>query len=473
MPSDSHRPTSAAAHTVALPRAIGRLAAEYGNRFLLEPAPDNSLPEHGMPSADALRLVNQELMLDGIPDRNLATFVTTEMEPEARQVIMDNLHRNYIDHAEYPQTAEIEQRCIRMLANLFHAPGPTTGTRTQGSSEAIMLGALSLKWKWRKRREAAGADHTRPNLVFGGDVHVVWEKFCRYFDVEPRIIPLQPDRYTIGPADVEPFVDENTIGVAAVLGTTFTGHADEISAINDMLVALKASKGIDVPIHVDAASGGFVWPFLFPHVEWDFRLQQVRSINVSGHKFGLVYPGIGWLVFRESSDLPEELVFYENYLGKRDATFTLNFSTGSSMVLAQYYNFVRLGHGGYRYLMETMQANARALAADIAAIGEFEVVGGESEQLPLVAFRLAGEHNYDEFDIASQLAAERGWMLPAYTLPPNAQHVKIMRALVKLTLGHTLVTTLAQDIAAACQVLAKKGTLHPHDRRRVKTGTGY
>ena len=456
---------------------IGQLEAPaeaYGNRFLLEPAPDNQLPEHGMRAVDAMRLIGEELVLDGIPMRNLATFVTTWMEPEAQRVIAENLYRNFIDHAEYPQTAEIEQRCIRMLADLFHAPGETTGARTQGSSEAIMLGALSLKWKWRQRREAAGKDTSRPNLVFGGDVHVVWEKFCRYFDVEPRIIPLQPDKYVIGPEDVEPHVDENTIGVAAVLGTTFTGHADDIPGINDLLVRLRDERGLDVPMHVDGASGGFVWPFLYPHSEWDFRLEQVRSINTSGHKFGLVYPGIGWLIFREKSDLAQDLVFYENYLGKTDPTFTLNFSTGSAMVLAQYYNFVRFGRDGYRYIMETMQANTRALAERIVGIGEFKLVGDAgAEQLPLVAFQLEGDHNYDEFDVASQLAAERGWMVPAYALPPNAQHVTIMRALVKLTLGHTLASTLADDIAQACDTLRQKGGLHPLDRQRVKTGTGY
>jgi glutamate decarboxylase len=427
-----------------------------------------------MRAVDAMRLLGEELVLDGLPMRNLATFVTTWMEPEARTVIEGNLHRNFIDHAEYPQTAEIEQRCIRMLADLFNAPGETTGARTQGSSEAIMLGALSLKWKWRERREAAGKDTARPNLVFGGDVHVVWEKFCRYFDVEPRIIPLQPDKYTIGPEDVEPHVDENTIGVAAVLGTTFTGHADDIVGINNLLIRLRDEKGLDVPLHVDGASGGFVWPFLYPDAAWDFRLEQVRSINVSGHKYGLVYPGIGWLVFREKSDLPEELVFYENYLGKTDATFTLNFSTGSAMVLAQYYNFVRFGREGYRYIMETMQANTRALAARIEGIEELRTIGDpKADQLPLVAFQLDGERDYDEFDIAAQLAAERGWMVPAYTLPPNADHVRIMRALVKLTLGHTLATTLADDIAAACETLNQKGGLHERDRRRVKTGVGY
>ena len=221
------------------PGPVDRHGDRYGNAFLLDEAPDHRLPQSGMPAADAMRLLQDELVLDGIPARNLATFVTTWMEPEAREVIVENLHRNYIDHAEYPQTAEVEQRCIRMLAALFNAPGETTGTRTQGSSEAIMLGALSLKWRWRARREKEGKPTDRPNLIFGGDVHVVWEKFCRYFDVEPRIIPLQPDKFTIGPEDVEPHIDENTIGVAAVLGTTFTGHSDDIVGINDLLLRLK------------------------------------------------------------------------------------------------------------------------------------------------------------------------------------------------------------------------------------------
>jgi glutamate decarboxylase len=445
----------------------------YGNRFLTEDAPATDFPGSGMSALDAMRLVGEELALEGDPQRNLATFVTTWMEPEAQRIIGENLYRNFIDHAEYPISAEIEQRCIRMLADLYHAPGETTGARTQGSSEAIMLGALSLKWKWKQRREAESKPVDKPNLIFGGDVHVVWEKFCRYFDVEPRIVPLQPGKYTIGPEDVEPHLDENTIGVAAVLGTTFTGHSDDIVGINKLLVDLKGDKGLDVPLHVDAASGGFVWPFLYPDSEWDFRLEQVRSINVSGHKFGLVYPGIGWLVFREESDLAEDLVFYENYLGKKDATFTLNFSTGSAMVLAQYYNFVRFGREGYAYIMKAMQQNARALADRLRADGNFELIGDGEEQLPLVAFKLAGEKDYDEFDVAWQLSAERGWMVPAYTLPPDAEDVKIMRALVKLTLSREQVDRLADDIAQACATLEKKGGAHPAERKQVKTGTGY
>src|SRR4051795_9903206 len=446
-----------------------RDAALFGNRFATEEVPSREFPAAGMTATDAMRLVAEDIALEGDPARNLATFVTTWMEPEAQRIISGNLHRNFIDHAEYPRTAEIEQRCIRMLADLFHAPGETTGARTQGSSEAIMLGALSLKWRWRTRQQAAGRPTTSPNLVFGGDVHVVWEKFCRYFDVEPRIVPLRPDKYTIGPEDVEPFLDENTIGVAAVLGTTFTGHMDDIVGINDLLLDVRTRRDLDIPLHVDGASGGFVWPFLYPDSKWDFRLEQVRSINVSGHKYGLVYPGIGWLIFREESDLAQDLVFYENYLGKTDATFTLNFSTGAAMVLAQYYNFVRLGRDGYTYVMTQMQENARALAANLREGGRFEVIGEDAEQLPLVAFRLAGEHRgYDESDVAWQLSAERGWMVPAYTLPPNAERVKIMRALVKETMSREQVERLSQDIEDACATLDVKGGTAKAEREQIK-----
>ena len=445
---------------------IGRAA------FVGKPAPDDKLPDEPMDPRAARMLVEEELLLDGDPEKNLATFVTTWMGPDVRELIAENLHRNFIDHAEYPQTAEIEQRCIRMLADLFNAPDETVGARTQGSSEAIMLGALAMKWKWRERQEKAKKDTSNPNLIFGGDVHVVWEKFCRYFDVEPRIVPLQEDKLVIGPEDVEPHIDENTIGVAAVLGTTFTGHADDIAGINDLLLRIKDEKGMDIPLHVDGASGAFVWPFLYPDTKWDFRLEQVHSINASGHKFGLVYPGIGWLIFRAKDSLPEDLVFYEDYLGKRDATFTLNFSTGSAMVLAQYYNFIRFGHAGYKFLMEMMAKNTDALAKRIVGIGPFELIG-EGEQLPLVAFKLNGEQPYDEFDVASQLAAERGWMVPAYHLPPNAQKERLMRALVKLTLTHSLAEQLANDLDQACKTLTEKGGVHPSERKRVHTATGY
>src|SRR4051812_16227144 len=452
---------------------MDRDAALFGNRFASREVPTRTFPDNGMTAVDAFRLVSEEMALEGDPARNLATFVTTWMEPEAQRLIAANLHRNFIDHAEYPRTAEIEQRCIRMLADLFHAPGETTGARTQGSSEAIMLAGLSLKWNWRKRRGSTASASASPNLIFGGDVHVVWEKFCRYFDVEPRIVPLGRDKYTIGPEDVEPHVDENTIGVAAVLGTTFTGHKDDIVGINDLLLEIKRERGLDVPMHIDGASGGFVWPFLSPDSAWDFRLEQVRSINVSGHKFGLVYPGIGWLIFRETADLAKDLVFEENYLGKTDSTFTLNFSTGSAVVLAQYYNLVRYGRAGYSYIMTNMQTNARILGEKLAAMGRFELIGADQEQLPLVAFRLAADNGYDEFDLAWQLSAERGWMVPAYTLPPNAQNVTIMRALVKETMSRQHVDMLAEDIEEACTTLAKKGGAHESERRKIVIGPGH
>ena len=425
-----------------------------------------------MRAVDAMRLVGEDLAMEGDPQRNLATFVTTWMEPEAQRIIAENLHTNFIDHAEYPISAEIEQRCVRMLADLFHAPGETTGCRTQGSSEAIMLGALSLKWKWKERREAAKLAVDQPNLVFGGDVHVVWEKFCRYFDVEPRIIPLAEGKYTIGPDDVAPHLDENTIGVVG--RPRYDVHRPHGRHRRHQPAAPRP-QGREGPRHPDARRRRQrrlrVAVPLPPLEVWDFQLEQVRSINVSGHKYGLVYPGIGWLVFREKSDLAEDLVFYENYLGKTDATFTLNFSTGASMVLAQYYNFVRLGREGYTYVMQQMQQNARALADGLRANGRFEVIGDELEQLPLVAFRLKKhDGGYDESDVAWQLSAERGWMVPAYTLPPNAQDVKIMRALVKETMSREQVDRLLAGHRGRLQDPRREGRRHRDGARQGQAG---
>ena len=418
-----------------------------------------------------MRLVGEDLALEGDPARNLATFVTTWMEPEAQRIIAANLHRNFIDHAEYPRTAEIEQRCIRMLADLFHAPGETTGARTQGSSEAIMLGALSLKWNWRKRREAAGA-----------------------VDDEPE--PGLRRRRARGVGEVLPLLRRRAADRAAAAGqvhdrarrrrartSTRTRSASRpcserrspgtrttSSASTTCCVRIKSERGLDVPLHVDGASGGFVWPFLYPDSAWDFRLEQVRSINVSGHKFGLVYPGIGWLIFREKADLANDLVFEENYLGKTDATFTLNFSTGSAMVLAQYYNLVRYGRAGYTYIMRNMQANARVLAEKLEAMGLFELIGARRGAAAARGLPPRRGQRYDEFDIAWQLSAERGWMVPAYTLPPDAQDVTIMRALVKETMSREHVDTLARDIEEACATLAARAARTSPSGRRWWSG---
>ena len=300
------------------------------------------------------RMIHDELLLDGSSRLNMATFVTTWMEPEAEKLMAETFDKNMIDKDEYPQTAEIERRCVNIVADLFHAPpgGDAIGVSTIGSSEAVMLGGLAMKWKWRQRREAAGLPTDKPNMVMGSNVQVVWEKFCRYWDVEPRYVPLTHDRFTVVPETVMEYVDENTIGVIPILGTTYTGEFEPIKEIHDLIVAYNAEHGTDIPIHVDAASGGFVAPFLHPDLEWDFRLPQVKSINASGHKYGLTYPGIGFVVWRSEEELPEDLVFHVNYLGGDMPTFTLNFSRPGNQIVGQYYNFVRLGRDGYRRIME-------------------------------------------------------------------------------------------------------------------------
>ena len=233
-----------------------------------------------------------------------------------------------------------------------------------------MLGLLAHKRSWRNRREAAGQPTDRPNVVFGAETHVVWDKFANYFDVEMRKIPMRPDRFVLSADDVEQQVDENTIAVGAVLGTTHIGEADPISEINDLLVRIKAEKGWDIPLHVDGASGAFIAPFAEPEMLWDFRLEQVASINASGHKYGLVYPGVGWLIFRDASKLPEDLVFSVNYLGGAQPTYTFNFSRGSAMIQAQMYNFLRLGRSGYTAIVANMLANARHLNESLDRVGE-------------------------------------------------------------------------------------------------------
>jgi glutamate decarboxylase len=414
-------------------------------RFFTQPALAREFPEHSQDPRTALALLETEVLLDGDPWKNLATFVTTFMEPEAERVIGRNLHRNYIDHAEYPRTAEIAARCVRMLHDLFHGDGEpdSPGTACAGSSEAVMLGALAMKWRWKKAREGSGKPADRPNLVYGADVHVVWDKFCRYFDVEPRQVPLPRGRYVVGPGEIAPHIDENTIGVVAVVGTTFTGDCDDVAGI-DALLAELAGKGLEVPLHIDAASGGFVFPFSDPEFEWDFRLESVKSINVSGHKFGMVYPGVGWLVFRDDRQLPEDLVFYEDYLGERDATFTLNFSGSSAFILAQYYNFVRHGRAGYASLVRAMDANAQALAAELEKEEALELIEG-SPRLPLVIARVRDSEPFTGRDLVAELAQRRGWMVPAYQLPPDNEDQQILRMLVKVNQTRELVDALVAD----------------------------
>lgn len=421
----------------------------YGTRYFAESVPKFEMPEDSMPAAVAYQICHDELRLDGNPALNLASFVTTWMEPEAEKLMMESLNKNYIDQDEYPQTTVIQDRCVNMLARLYNASAEETavGSGTVGSSEAIMLAGLALKWNWRKRRQATGKSTDKPNLVMGANVQVVWEKFARYFDVEPRYIPLTETRYILSADEVPQYVDENTIGVVAILGSTYTGEYEPIAEVNDVLTKLNKKTGWDVPIHVDAASGGFVAPFLQPDFVWDFRLPLVKSINVSGHKFGLVHPGVGWVIWRDHAELPEELVFHVNYLGGDQPTFNLNFSKGASQIVAQYYNFLRLGKAGYRRIMSNLHANAVYLADQLRRTGKFEVLGDE-QSLPVVAFRLKDASNYTVFGISDKLR-ERGWIVPAYTLAPNAEKIAVLRVVCREGFSRDMVEMLLADIGRA------------------------
>jgi glutamate decarboxylase len=390
------------------------------------------MPEATIPADVAARLVRDELILDGNARLNLATFVTTWMEPEAEALMADTFDKNMIDKDEYPQTAELELRCVNMLADLWHGQtgGGATGTSTTGSSEACMLGGMALLWRWRARARAAGRPGDRPNLVMGINVQVCWEKFCRYWDVEPRYVPMEGERRHLSGPEAVKLCDENTIGVIAILGSTFDGSYEPVKEISEALDGLQRERGLDVPIHVDAASGGFVAPFIQPDLEWDFRLPRVQSINASGHKFGLVYPGVGWALWREAAALPEDLVFHVNYLGGDMPTFALNFSRPGSQVVAQYYNLLRLGFEGYRSVQQGCQDVAQWLSAGIAGLGPFELLTDGSE-LPVFAFKLRDDvANYSVFDVSRALR-EHGWQVPAYTLPANLEGVGVLRIVVR------------------------------------------
>jgi len=427
----------------------------YGSRYFDKSIPKYELPNEGMPADAAYQLIHDELNLDGNPALNLASFVTTWMEPQADKLIMESIDKNFVDNDEYPQTEKIQERSVNMLARLFNAPEEciSMGTATIGSSEAIMLGLLAHKWTWRERRKAEGKDCDKPNIVMGADVHTVWEKFARYFDVELKLIPLREDLYTITADDVAEEIDENTIAVGAVIGTTFTGQMDPIKEINDMLINIKDDKGWDIPIHVDGASGGFIAPFLYPDLLWDFRLEQVKSINVSGHKYGLVYPGVGWIIFKDKSDIPDDLVFNINYLGGNMSNYSLNFSKGSSTIIAQYYNFLRLGFDGYKDIMDIMSFNAKYLAYELKKTGKFEVIN-KNTTFPVVTVKLK-DADFTVFQLSRKLR-QKGWIIPAYTLPKNADDISVMRMVIKENFGKDMVDSLLEDIKESYNDLESK-----------------
>jgi len=416
--------------------------------------PRYRLPQHGTLPRTALQVVRDELILDGNARLNLATFVTTWMEPEAETLMAECAAKNMIDKDEYPQTAELERRCVNILSHLWNAPpgSQATGCSTTGSSEGCMLGGMALLWRWRARRQAAGHDAARPNMVMGSNVQVCWEKFCRYWQVEPRFVPMVPGRLHLRGAEAAAQCDENTIGVVAIMGSTMDGSYEPVLEISQALDQLLAEQGHDVPIHVDAASGGFVAPFLQPDLEWDFRVPRVASINTSGHKYGLVYPGVGWVMWRTPDALPEDLVFKVNYLGGEMPTFALNFSRPGAQVAAQYYNYIRLGHHGYRRVQQACQDIALHLSAGIAKMGPFELLT-EGRDLPVFAFKLRDDiTGYSVFDVSERLRM-RGWQVPAYTFPADLTGTAVMRIVVRNGFSLDLANLLLADVRTHIKVL--------------------
>ncbi len=405
----------------------------------------NRLARRGMPPEVAYQVIHDELLLDGSSRLNLATFVTTWMEDSAARLLAECADKNMIDKDEYPQTAELERRCVGMLAELWHAPahGEATGCSTTGSSEAAMLAGLALKWRWRSRQLAGAPSHS-PNLVMGANVQVCWEKFCRYFDVEPRIVPVGPDATHLTATQARDACDEHTIGVVAVLGSTYDGSYEPVAEICATLDDLAASGGPDVPVHVDGASGGFVAPFCDPDLEWDFRLARVVSINASGHKYGLVYPGVGWVVWREPAALPQDLVFDVSYLGGHMPTFALNFSRPGAQVVAQYFNFLRLGHEGYREVHEASRETAQWLADHMERHGPFTMVS-RAEGIPVFAFEVDAGEPWNAYELSDTLRA-RGWLVPAYTLPPALEDRTVLRVVARNGFSRDMAQLFARHV---------------------------
>jgi glutamate decarboxylase len=424
-----------------------------GSRYMDEPIPRFSLPEKGMEPRAAYQLIHDVLQTQGNPALNMASFVTTIMDPECDRLITENLGVNYIDTEVYRANLEIQNRCVAILAELFGAPDPAKvwGTECAGSSEALLLALLTHKRAWQERRRKEGKSCDNPNIVMGNDVHLTWNKAALYFEVEQRLIPLHPDRYTINADEVTQKVDENTICVVGVLGTSYTFDYDPIEEINDALVALKHRSGLDVPLHVDGASGAFIAPFLNPELRWDFRLEQVRTINTSGHKYGLVYPGIGWALWRDEADIPKSLVTETNVLGFVEKSFSLNFSRGGAMILAQYYNLIRLGREGYTQIQRTLRDNARYLAHGLQELGCFDILNA-GKYTPSVIVKLKEESRYNAADVVATIA-QHGWIVPAFSLPPAAEHVNVMRMNVKEQFSRDMADILIGDMKNAIHKL--------------------
>ena len=430
-------------------------------RFKL--ADDSMLPE------TAYQVVHDEAMLDGNARLNLATFVGTWMDEAASRLYRETFDKNIVDKDEYPATAAVETRCWKMLADLWNAPDPhaAIGTSTIGSSEACMLAGLALKRRWQHARRAAGKPAGQPNLVMSSAVQVCWEKFANYWDVEPRLVPISEEHKALDGHDLDKYVDENTIGVVAILGVTYTGMYEPVREISAALDRIAVATGLDVPIHVDAASGGFVAPFLQPELEWDFRVGRVHSVSSSAHKYGLVYPGLGWVIWRSADYLPEDLIFNVSYLGGSMPTFGLNFSRPGAQVLLQYYNFLRLGRDGYCAVQQASHDVARHLAAEIAKLPAFEL-WADVPELPVFAWRMKTGYTdkWDLYDLGNQLR-QSGWQVPAYPMPDNLSEVTVQRIVVRNGLSLDLADLLLDRITESVRYLDGLSGPLPREGRRT------
>lgn len=418
------------------------------------------LPKYKFPSEEsrpdvAFEIVRDELFLDGNARQNLATFCQTWEEPQIHELMDLSIDKNMIDKDEYPQTAELERRCVNMLADLWNAPDAanTIGASAIGSSEACMLGGMAMLWRWRAKRKAAGKPIDKPNLVCG-PVQIVWDKFCRYWDIEMRQVPMERNRYYMDADSMLEFVDENTIGVVPTFGLTFTGKFEMVKPLSDALDDLYKRTGLDIDIHVDGASGAFLAPFCAPDILWDFRVPRVKSISTSGHKFGLAPLGAGWVVWRDAKELPEDLVFHVNYLGGDMPVFQINFSRPAGQIISQYYLFLRLGREGYRNVHMACYETAQYLAEEITKLGPFEMIfdGNPEEGIPALAWKIKDGANpgYSLYDLADRLRI-RGWQVPAYSLPENVTDVVIQRILVRQGFSRDMADLLLEDFKRAIE----------------------
>ncbi|MGO8872355.1 MAG: glutamate decarboxylase [Acidimicrobiales bacterium] len=426
------------------------LDSVYAGKDLVTRLPSHLFPPGEMRPEDAFQSISDELLLDGNARQNLATFCQTWEEDQVHRLMDLCINKNMIDKDEYPQTAEIERRCVQLLADLWNAPeeGEAVGCSAIGSSEACMLGGMAAKWRWRARREAAGKPADRPNMVCG-PVQVVWHKFAKYWDIEMREIPMSPGKYCMDVDQMLERVDENTIMVVPTFGVTYTGSYEPVAELSAALDKLQADTGLDVDIHVDGASGAFLAPFCAPDVLWDFRLPRVKSISTSGHKFGLAPLGVGWVLWRDQSDLPDDLIFHVSYLGGDMPVFQINFSRPAGQIVAQYYNFVRLGRKGYEDVHDACYDTAKFLAEQIVKLGPFELLcdGNPLTGIPSVAWRIIDgqDPGYTLYDVADRLRVE-GWQVPAYPLTGSVSDISVQRILVRQGVSRDLAVLLLGDI---------------------------